>query len=369
MTLAGARVGVIGGGVAGLTFALAAARRGADVTVFEQAPALGDVGAGLQLSANALRVLSALGLDPGAAPGAHRPEVLHLRDLASGREILRTRLARPGRPYLQMHRADLVGWLAEACAGAGITLRLGRSVAPDELSDFVHVVRASGVRSAERPGLAPVFSGQVAWRALVPGERAGAFAAGGAEVFLAPGRHLVVYPLRGGAVVNLVGVTEGGSWDREGWHHRAEPEAFRAAFAPACGRVGALLKGVEQVVRWGLFIHPDIAMLDSSGRPLVGDAAQTMLPFMAQGAAMAVEDAFVLARVLDEDRPLSEYARLRSARRALVSRLAEANGRIFHEARPWVLPFLRAGMRATGVLWPGFFERRTALVHDFDVTA
>lgn len=376
--LDGARVGIVGGGVAGLTLALCAAARGATVSVFEQAPELGEVGAGLQLSPNALRVLTALGLAPEARLPAMRPETLTLRGLRTGRALMTTVQNGPGLPaYLQAHRADLLAFLADAARAAGVSMRLGVRAeagtggirADGTVERFDNVAMAGGVRSA-RPGRAqPVFTGQVAWRALVDGARAGDFAQRGTQVFLGPGRHLVVYPLRDGGVVNLVGVEDGRTWDREGWDHIGDAADFRAAFAPACAGVAALLAAVETPRRWALYTHPAQKMADAAGTALLGDAAGAMLPFMAQGAAMAMEDAWALAACWDAGAGLSAYAQRRGARRGAVARTAVANGRIFHERRAWLLPFHRGGMWALGQLVPGFGARRVAWIYDYDVTA
>lgn len=368
--LAGKTVGVVGGGVAGLTFAICAAQRGAQVEVFEQAPELAEVGAGVQISSNAARVINSLEC-PDPVVGTIVDHVT-IREMTSGRRLMRQKLSSTdvseSDAYMLMHRADLIGWLANAACSKGVELHLGqcqdarwhglRGTIGDR--EFDHVVRASGVKTGEKAR----FSGRVAWRALAPGGSLNE-----TQVFIGPGRHLVAYPLRNGDLTNLVGVQDGQTWAASGWNHPAEVADFQDAFMPHCQEVRQLLWQVSDVIRWGLFVHDDVNMLASDGPPQIGDAAQTMLPFMAQGAAMAMEDAWSLAATLDGATTLFDWAHRRSQRRRRVMQTAEQNGRIFHEARPLVLPFHRAGMWGLGKLWPGLGTTRLRWLYDYDVVA
>lgn len=368
--LDGARVGLVGGGVAGLVLALACARRGARVEVFEQAPEMGEVGAGLQISANGVRVLRALGLTPEQDLAANRPENMHVLDMRAGIRLMSSRPGAAG-PFLQVHRADLVDWLAAKAREAGVEVQLGARVSASALPGGPHrfVASASGVRSVAHAGPAPEFTGQVAWRALVPAQAVPGFRSGDTHVFIGPHRHLVVYPLRDGTLLNLVGVQDGQVWDGEGWDHPGEPEAMRAAFRPFAPRVGAALDAVTEVRRWALYTHPEVRMIGAAGHPLVGDAAQAMLPFMAQGAVMAMEDAWTLAAAWDAGTALDEWAAKRARRRAAVARTAVMNGRIFHASHPLWVPFHRIGMWGLGRLWPGLIDARARWIYDHDVTA
>lgn len=360
---------MIGGGVAGLTFALAAARRGAGVTVFEQAEALGDVGAGLQLSPNAMRVFAALGLSTAKDLPANRPGHVEICDMRTGWPLMQQIHGAPGgHPYLQTHRADLIGHLADAVKAAEGAVELGTAVSAGGRNIngrvFDHVVTANGVRGRTNRAAAR-FTGQVAWRALVPGQGEPTHT----RVYIGPGRHMVTYPLRGGDLINLVGVQNEQDWQGEGWDHDGSADDFRAAFSPACDDLTSLLTRVQQVRRWALFAHEEVAMTTPEGRPIIGDAAQTMLPFVAQGAAMAVEDAWSLAAALDGACGLEEWSLRRADRRAAVMRAALANGRVFHEARPWFLPFHRLGMWGLGKIWPGFGATRLKWLYDYDVVS
>jgi salicylate hydroxylase len=340
MALAERAIAVVGGGIAGLAAALALARRGARVEVFEQAPALGEVGAGLQVSPNGVAVLEALGLGETVAALASRPEAVELVDHRRGRLVARLPLGRTielrhGRPFWQLHRADLLAALAAAAAAAGVELRLGTAVAAVEAggggaarlrladgatAEAALVVAADGVRSGLRAALDPAparFAGHVAWRGLVPAGRLPAdLARPAARVTIGPGRHLVSYPLRGGLLVNVVAIERRTAWAEEGWSTPGDPAALRRAFAGWGGPAGALLAEIETCWLWGLFDHAPLARWSDGRRlVLVGDACHPMLPFLAQGATMALEDAWVLAAALDREpdqgRALATYAAAR----------------------------------------------------------
>ena len=395
--LAGDEVLVLGAGIGGLAAALALRGAGASVQVLEQAPALREVGAGLQISPNGVRVLRALGLDPAAL--GLRAEAVELHD-HKGRLV--TRLALPESPgSFLCHRADLVAGLAAALGAAGgqITLdhridRLSLDAGADEgagvalrvLSGSGHALRheaglvigADGLHSLARGALngaaAPVFTGQVAWRALIPGE--GAHERPVVQVFMGPGRHLVSYPLRGGALRNLVAVEERQRWAAEGWNHHDDPGALRRAFSGFGGPVPDWLQSVREVLLWGLFRHPVAARWhDAAGRvAILGDAAHPTLPFLAQGANMALEDAAVLAAALsaagrggDRVAALARYQAARATRCAAIVRAADRNARAWH-LRPPLAPLAHAVLALGGRIAPGLALRRFAWVHDHDAT-
>lgn len=362
MALSDWRIGIIGGGIGGIAAALALARHGAgQVEVFEGAPALAEVGAGLQISPNGVRVLEALGLGPAAAAVASAPAAVELIDHARGRPVARVPLGetarrRYGHPYWQFHRADLLSVLAEAAREAGIPLRTGASAevtgtaeAPAIALDgregaepFDAVIAADGVRSPTRAawfaGTPARFTGHVAWRGLVPARHLAAPPAETTTVRMAPGRHLVTYPLRGGSLVNFVAVEERASWTAEGWTHPDDPAALARAFAGGGPATDALLGAVQETFLWGLFDHPPVPRWNQGRIALLGDACHPMLPFLAQGATMALEDAWVLADALarapDPAAGLAAYADRRQARAGRVQAAAARNGRVFHLGQP-----------------------------------
>ena len=232
----------------------------------------------------------------------------------------------------------------------------------------------SGLRAAAGLAAAPArFTGHVAWRGLVPAERLPAEAAAPVtRVTMGPGRHLVSYPLRGGTLVNLVAVEERAAWTAEGWTTPADPDDLRRAFAGWGGTAGALLAGVEACFLWGLFDHAPLPAWTAGRLTLLGDACHPMLPFLAQGASMALEDAWVLAaeldRAADPAAGLAAYAAARRPRATRVQRAAARNGRIFH-LRPGLRGPAQAALAAASALAPGWLAGRFDWLYGGDVTA
>ncbi|MGR3756156.1 MAG: FAD-dependent monooxygenase [Tranquillimonas sp.] len=380
-----AEIVVVGAGPGGLAAALALALRGARVRVVERAPELAAVGAGLQISPNGLAVLDGLGLGPVMRRAGIRSRAVALHDGASGRRVARLDLDRYPRPYLLIHRADLVGALAEAAAAAGADIRTGMPcdrvtetetgillAGPGWTERADLAIGADGVRSVLRSALngagVPTFTGQVAWRALVPAD---APLPAEAQVHMGPGRHLVRYPLRGGALVNLVGVEERREWAEEGWSHRDDPAHFRAAFAGFAPPLRAELDRVDGVHLWGLFRHGVARRWHGGRSALLGDAAHPTLPFMGQGANLALEDAWVLAACLDAASPdtaLPAYQRARAGRVARAVAAADANARNYHLRNPLVRGVAHLGLAALSRGAPGLLTGRFDWLYGADVT-
>jgi len=381
MAVSGREIAVVGAGIGGLAAALALAQRGARVTVFEAAPALGEVGAGVQVGPNSVAVLESLGLRDAAKAVASLPEAIELRDGLTGRRVARLPLgtacaARYGRPYWQFHRADLLGLLARGAAEAGVALRVGAAVARvADTSDGLRldlgngraaaaevVIAADGVRSGLRRSVfgagEPRFAGHVAWRGLVPAARLPPeLFPPAACVSMGPGRHLVTYPLRGGTLWNFVAVEARAAWVAEGWTAPDDPEALRRAFAGWSPAVTTLLGAVEETFLWGLFDHAPLPAWVRGRVALLGDACHPMLPFLAQGAAMALEDAWVLAASLaaapDLGAGLRAYEDRRKPRATRVQRAAARNGRLYHLGAPGLRDAAHLGLRAASALAPG----------------
>ena len=361
------RVVIVGAGIGGLTLALALHGRGLRPLILERSPVLQAVGAGVQLGPNATRILQALGLEDALRPVACAPASAEVRDGRSGAVRLRLPLGqaaveRWGAPYLQVHRGDLQGVLLEAVRSRNAAdIRLGAEVGRVDRAGVRLrgeaqalgadlVVGCDGLRSAIRCGVAGPSgaqpSGDVAWRALIPAERL-AQPPTGAVVWTWPRKHLVAYPVRDGAFVNLVAVTQG-RLSGEGWTEPGEAQALQAAFAGAEPQAYALLQAVESVARWSL---ADLAPLRSwvaGNVALLGDAAHPMLPYLAQGAAMAIEDAEALARRLREPGALpgrlAAYDAERRPRATRVQAASRRNGAIFHLPAPLsALAFRAAG--------------------------
>lgn len=386
--LIGQQVTVLGGGIGGLAAAVALAQRGARVTVLEQAAAITEVGAGLQISPNGWRVLTALGVADALAATSPRSNAVHLRDFRRGAGVFSMPLSRPDQPWHLVHRADLIAVLHEAAMAAGVKLRLGArvaAVAPGpahttlRLADGTEerhalTIAADGLHSPARAALnpksRPFFTGQVAWRCTIPVEAA---LPPEAHVFMGPGRHLVRYPLRDRHLVNIVAVEERDDWAAEGWAHRDDPAHLARAFTDFCPEVRALLDRAEDVYLWGLFRHPVAPVWRDHHLALLGDAAHPTLPFLAQGANMALEDAFVLARCLAEDADprasLARYQALRSPRTARIVQAATDNATNYH-LRPGPLRFAaHSALRLANRFAPHLVTGKFDWVHRFDVTA
>ncbi|WP_370222596.1 FAD-dependent monooxygenase [Pararhodobacter marinus] len=377
---------VLGAGVAGLALATALRRHGAEVSILEQAPRITEVGAGLQVSPNGARVLQALGLDPDTI--GDRTEAVELRDHA-GRLVSRLAMPQEGPGFYLCHRADLIAALEQAMREAGTRVQLLQKVEEITLTDTGARIRtaigsdhdtplvfgADGLHSPLRRTLDgprnPFFTGQVAWRALIPGDGGARVA----QVFMGPGQHLVSYPLRGGTLRNIVAVQERRVWAEEGWNHPDDPAALQSAFHRFGGPVPGWLASVREVYLWGLFRHPVTRHWhDGKGRAaLLGDAAHPTLPFMAQGANMALEDAWVLARSLaakpgDAAGALRDYATARQDRVTRVVGMANANARNYHLRAP-LAPLAHGVLRIADRVAPSLALKRFSWIYDHDVTA
>lgn len=371
--LQGRAVHIVGAGIGGLTAALALARRGASVTVHERAEDLREVGAGIQISPNAGRVLSALGLDAALERIAPRSHGLRIWNAGGGAVArLDWRSLRPGQPFRTVHRARLVEMLEAAAREAGVTVHLDEAITAETLPQGDLVIGADGLHSVLRRHLngpeKPFFTGQTAWRALVPCPDD---AAPWADLFMGPGRHLVSYPL-GGGLRNIVAVIERPDWPHDGWSHRGDPEALRRDFLAFSGPVRFWLAQVREAGIWGLFRHPVAARWQDGHHAILGDAAHPTLPFMAQGACMAMEDAWVLAACLDADaeqaRALARYEALRAPRCRRLVEMANANARNYH-LTGLARPLAHGLLRTASALAPGAIYRRFAWIYDFDPTA
>ncbi len=384
--LIGQDITVIGGGIGGMAAALACARRGARVTVLERADAIRELGAGVQISPNGMAVLDALGVGDALRTRSVAGRAVRLQDGRSGADVLRLDIGTLPGDWLFVHRADLLAMLADAADDCGVEVLTGHpvaSVAPADDSVALHlwdgttraaplVIGADGVRSVARAALGPVtptrFTGQVAWRALVPVPDG---IPPEARVFMGPRRHLVAYPLRDGRLMNVVAVQERKEWAAEGWTQADDPSHLRAAFADFSAPVRALLDHVDEVFLWGLFRHP-VAPVWHAGRLVaLGDAVHPTLPFLAQGACMALEDAWVLAASLaHHDRPEDAFAAYQLARRARCVRIvaaANGNARAYHLRAP--LRGLAHGLlRLGGTLAPDAPLARFDWLYRHDVT-
>ena len=356
-------IAIAGGGIGGLTSALALSRRGQDVELFEQADAFGEVGAGLQLSPNAMRILNALGVGDAVAARACRPVALEMRWGGSGGRIFSIpagdgMLVKFGAPYLHCHRADLLQALLETAeADPRIRLNLSSQVievlnGADELRvglmdgrvvDADLVVGADGVRSAVRRHVVgserATFTGCVAWRLTAPA--AGLkkhFPEPKATVWVGPGKHAVTYPVRNGELINFVGVVERDGWTKESWTEAGDLAELARDFDGWAEPVEAVIAAAPNCFRSALFDRVPSSGWSRDRAVLLGDAVHPTLPFQAQGAAMGIEDSWALADCLARAEAgefgvadaLARYEARRLPRVRKVVASARSNKAIFH---------------------------------------
>lgn len=388
MSLMNKKVTVIGAGIGGLTAALALRARGAEVTILEQAEAICEVGAGLQISPNGFCVLRALGLERAFRDRAVQGQAVELRDYRKSTLVARLDLGLlpKDQPYFFIHRADLIELLTNAVRAAGVKVLLlqqADTVVPGECPEVRLangavvksnlVVGADGLHSRLRPVLngkaAPFFTRQVAWRAIIPNDLNHPPVA---RVHMAPKRHMVSYPIRGGALINLVMVQERMEWADEGWAHKDDPDNLRAAFADFGGGAAKMLSQVTDVGLWGLFRHPVAATWTGENVAILGDAAHPTLPFMAQGAVMAMEDAWVLADALDKAKDMGEglkaYQTRRHGRATKVIETASGNAWKYHLSFPPSRFGAHLGLRMISKIAPKKLLQQFDWIYRHDVT-
>ena len=356
------KVAVIGGGIGGLTVASALIARGIAVEVYEQTDELTPVGAGIQLTPNAVKVLRALGLDGGLKEAGFFPEATVGHDWRSGKIVFRTPLASEcerlyGAPYVQIHRADLQRILSEKLPPS--TVRLGKrciavrdsgNSATARFADGSEVeadlvIAADGIRSVARTTLfeegTPRFTGNICWRSVIPFDQPDHELVGpNNAIWFGPHGHVVTYYVKGGKAVNLVACLETETWTEESWNARSTTAELRAAYAGWHPALQRLFERAQDVFKWGLFDREPMPAWTAGRVTLLGDAAHPMLPYLSQGAAMAMEDALVLARMLAEDRgdiagALRRYEAIRIPRTARVQLTSRAQGQKNHLISPW----------------------------------
>jgi salicylate hydroxylase len=356
------RMGIVGAGIGGLVAALALQRRGRRVTVYEAASSLGEVGAGLTVTPNATRAFRDLGLEPvlqdlGTTPP--RQAIKHWKDGHTLVEQVRggETERRYGAGYYLIHRADVHAALAAAVrANDPGALRLGHrlvALRQDgrvdlEFDNGVHdvvdlAIGADGVRSTMRGAVhrpePPRFTGYIAWRGLVPMERIDPdILEPKCGVYIGPGHTFNRYVIRRGTLVNCVGFAEREGWTEEGWSIRADLDEIRREFEGWDPALQALLAAMppDTCFKWGLFDRDPLPRWTLGRCTLLGDAAHAMLPFLGQGAAMAIEDGIVLARALadsdDIDRALARYEAARRERATFVQLRSREVPKRFHAA-------------------------------------
>lgn len=362
---------IVGAGIGGLAAALGLSRAGFRITIIERALALSEIGAGIQLSPNAMRALAALGVGDAVAARAIQPDAIVVRNGISGRRLVTLAgeafRRRTGEPYRVIHRSGLQAALVDAVRSAGVDMRLSATVTDTHtLGDRVEVgiasggardtvsatalIGADGVRSAIRAmvaGSATVApANRTAWRAIVPASAENATSVG---LWLGPHAHLVHYPM-GGGMMNVVAIVDD-PWRGGEWNEPGDGTALARLFAAWAGPARVIIAAAKELRTFALATVDPSARWAEGRTALLGDAAHAMQPYLAQGAAMALEDAVVLALHLDgaTDIPAALHA-YEAERKPRVSRVAAASARTggwYHASPP--LSFARdAGLIAGG---------------------
>jgi salicylate hydroxylase len=349
-------VAIVGGGIGGIAAALSLLQAGFDVHVYERAAAVSEVGAGIQVSPNASRVLHRLGLAEDLARMGVRPLAWHQRRWDDGRTLLHAQLGDAvvdafGFPHYQMHRADLLGTLVGALPPERLHVghlltgfvdhadRVQATFANGTTVEADMLVGADGIHSTVRELLFgaqdPVFTGCAAYRGLVPAERLSHLDLEvTAQIWMGPQAHFVHYFVQRRRLVNFVAVVEQDSWTRESWTDPGDPADAIAAFAGWHPQLHEILGAVDETFIWALFDRPPLPEWSRGRVTLLGDACHPMLPFMAQGAAQALEDGATLTACMtrDEEIPdaLRRYEAVRLPRASRIQALSTENKTRFH---------------------------------------
>lgn len=391
------RIGIIGGGIGGVALARALAMRGIDFHLFERAPQFGEIGAGVQMTPNAVKVLRALGLMAPLQQVGFLPQAMVGRNWQTAEELFRTPLRGScetlyGAEFYHVHRADLHAMLSADLPQSKVTLNVscaGVEQSGDQAiacfsdgSRFAAdvIVGADGIHSAVRASLwgkdAAQYTGHMCWRALVPVETHPLpFVGPDAAFWMGPKAHVVTYYVKGGRAVNIVAVNESPAWVKESWTEPSSTSELLAAYEGWHSDLIQLFERTDpaQTFKWGLFDRDPMPRWTSGRATLLGDAAHPMLPFLSQGAAMALEDAYVLAEALeqfprDTAQALAVYEAERRPRTGQVQLEARERGRTYHLSSPEELRKRDEEFKAAQAKDPNAVGIRAEWVYQYDAT-
>jgi len=355
-----ANVAIVGGGIGGLAAALALRQRGFEVTVYEQSPELGEIGAGVGLAPNAVKAIRSLELEKELLAIGWTAEYQVMQNGLDGRTMSRQPVAASatkfGAPHLSVHRAELldifVRALPEACirtAARCVSVTADRNGAVARFADGATVesdivVGADGIHSAVRTSLfgpeAPRFTGCVCYRALVPAaDVPPGISMKDAVLWMGPHGHIVHYPVKRGEVLNVVAHYDSDAWTEESWTRRCDVSELLTTYAGWHPALLDLIRTNKSWFKWALYDREPLAQWSVGRATLLGDSAHAMLPYLGQGAAMAIEDGCVLAACLDKstdpDEALATYEQLRKPRTRRTVLASRARAKENHLASPW----------------------------------
>ncbi|MBA6339587.1 FAD-dependent monooxygenase [Colwellia sp. MB02u-10] len=356
------KIVIAGAGIGGLCAALALAKNKFEVTVYERNSQLGEVGAGIQLSPNAMHVLQTLGIADEVKAKAFSPDAAVMRHYKTGKPYFTVPLGdnarqKYGADYLHVHRADLHTALYNACVNMKVTIHLGKTIQSYQQTqqnltiefdnnDSIEadlLIGADGIKSniqACMLGKKPAeFTGQVAWRGVVEASKLPkGLIKPNANLWVGPGKHFVSYYLRGGDLINFVAVQERKDWQKESWNEPGNINELRETFSDWHPEIRKLLSATEQCFLWALFDRKPLELWSDRKVTLLGDACHPMLPFLAQGAAMAIEDSYALAYCLSRDanseNALQSYQNIRLPRTRNIQLNARKNAALYHMSSP-----------------------------------
>ncbi|MGB1069142.1 MAG: FAD-dependent monooxygenase [Henriciella sp.] len=392
------KVVIVGGGIGGLTAALAFQHFGWDVELLEKSPHITGIGAGIQISPNGMKVFARLGLADEIIRRGFQPRALEMKFGRSGRQIFKVPITEEGpkrwhASYVHIHRADLINCLSEAlrqragdCIQLDATLAQSRQndrAATAELTDgrAFHgdiLVGADGIHSALRTQMfgaaSPDFTGNIAWRAVVPVKKLGRWTPPDtACIWTGPGRHAVTYLLRNGELANFVGVVEYDQWRHESWTERGSRDDALSDFAGWHPVITNLISTADEHFRWALFDRAPLPQWHRGRTVLIGDACHPTLPFMAQGAVMAIEDAYLLAYLCnmsrtDPQHALATFYRSRIERTSRIQAGSRANMSTFHKRTILGQATSYGPMWLAGKLLPDLIYARQDPIYGYDIT-
>ena len=386
---------IAGAGIGGLTLACALEKKGINFQLYEQADSFEALGYGIQVSPNVVRVLRELGLEQKLAEISHVCSGFELRSFNSDRVLAKWRLNSQV-PYYQCRRADLHQLLFDSIQDKSKIHFSQRFVSYEEQKKqlILHIknqepvatkilVAADGVRSVVReslfPKYKPKYAGYAAFRAILPFESKYEMLLGKATVWMGKNHHVVVYPngneQAGKSWLNLVLIVKDQKWSEQGWKTAANKREVAQEFTNKSPLLNEILEDMiaspEPCFKWGLFIHQPLPYWSESKVTLLGDAAHPMVPFQAQGAAMAIEDAYVLAECLAHEntkaKALLKYQKIRLKRTTKVQQVSKNNANVFHASGVKAL-IRNVVFSLMSAINPNLFNKKSAWIYDYDAT-